>query len=103
MPITCNHELAHAAATDFANRQMRATGRQQWSAEDYNAAVAEYHRLNPISYDRTTDPVARRELAASLREIRNHYRNARQKGYWFCKAVLGNFYTGLACKPGMGL
>jgi len=39
--------LAYAAATDRANAQMRAAGRRQWSEEDYNAAVAEYHRLNP--------------------------------------------------------
>ena len=41
------HELAFSAATDVANRQMRKDQRERWSREDYNAAVAEYHRLNP--------------------------------------------------------
>ena len=39
------HELAFASATDVANRR---AGKNPWSREDYNAAVAEYHRVNPI-------------------------------------------------------
>ena len=45
------HDLAHAAATDVANGQMRAGQRQQWNQDDYAAAVAEYHRLNPCPAD----------------------------------------------------
>ena len=45
------HTLAYAAATDLANAQMRAAERQHWSEKDYNAAVAEYHRLNPCPAD----------------------------------------------------
>jgi len=55
--------------------------------------------------DRTRNPKDRREIAATLRAIRAYYaaRRSRRKGYWFCRAVLGNFYTGMACKPGLGL
>ena len=51
--------------------------------------------------NRTTDRKARKELADSLREIRRHYaqRGQRTYGYWFCRAVLGNFFTGIACAP----
>lgn len=51
--------------------------------------------------DRTTDPKARKELADSLREIRKYYaeQGERAYGYLFCRAVLGNFFTGLACAP----
>ena len=41
------HELAHAAGWDAANAHMRAAGREKWNDEDYNAGVAEYHRINP--------------------------------------------------------
>jgi hypothetical protein len=46
----------------------------------------------------------RREMAASLREIRAHYaaKGHARYGRRFCRAVLGNFYTGLACSPGPG-
>ena len=50
--------------------------------------------------DRTTNPKDRREMAASLREIRRHYAANPRYGRLFCMAVLGNFYTGLACSPG---
>lgn len=48
--------------------------------------------------DRTINPEDRRELAQSLREIRTHYRSIRKRhaGWLFCRAVLGNFYTGIA-------
>ena len=46
-----SHELAYACATDLANQRMRKDGRQKWSVEDYNAAVAEYHRVNPCPAD----------------------------------------------------
>ena len=46
-----SHELAHAAATDLANARMRADGRRQWSVDDHNAAVKEYHRLDPCPAD----------------------------------------------------
>jgi len=43
--------LAYASATDRAHARMRAAGRRQWNQEDYSAAVAEYHRLNPCPTD----------------------------------------------------
>ena len=43
------YEIAHAAATDAANRQMRAAGRKAWSVDDYNAAVDEFDRLLPLT------------------------------------------------------
>lgn len=52
------------------------------------------------SVDRTRNPQDRREMAASLREIRAHYRDKPRYGRLFCRAVLGNFYTGMACSPG---
>ena len=45
------HELAYVSGEDFANRKMRKDRRQHWSREDYNAAVAEYHRLYPCPND----------------------------------------------------
>ena len=45
------HELAYASGTDCANRPMRKDQRKQWSREDYNTAVAEYHRLHPCPND----------------------------------------------------
>ncbi len=55
-----------------------------------------------MSIDRTRNPKDRREMAASLREIRAHYRSKGNPRYGrlFCKAVLGNFYTGLATSAG---
>lgn len=52
--------------------------------------------------DRTKNPKDRREMAANLREIRAHYaaRGRCHYGRRFCRAVLGNFYTGLMCSPG---
>ena len=44
------HELAFASATDVANRR---AGKNPWSREDYNAAVAEYDRLNPLTTEGT--------------------------------------------------
>lgn len=46
----------------------------------------------------------RREMAASLREIRVHYaaKGHARYGRQFCRAVLRVFYTGLACSPGPG-
>ena len=34
-------EMARAAATDAANRNMRVHGRTAWDADDYNVATAE--------------------------------------------------------------
>ena len=52
--------------------------------------------------DRTRDPEARRVLAKDLRDIRRHYRARGMSRYGnrFCRAMLGNFYTGLMCSPG---
>ena len=36
--IQIDHRIAHAAATDAANRQMRRSGRIAWSEDDYNLA-----------------------------------------------------------------
>jgi hypothetical protein len=44
-PLT--YEVVHAAATDAANRHMRAAGRSTWTVDDYNAALAEFERLWP--------------------------------------------------------
>jgi hypothetical protein len=41
--------IAHAAAADAADRSMRAAGRKAWSEDDYNAAVAEFERLFPLT------------------------------------------------------
>jgi hypothetical protein len=49
MPTT--HEIAHAAGMDIANALMRAAVLPQWTEDDYNAAVAEYHRVNPCPAD----------------------------------------------------
>ena len=51
--------------------------------------------------DRTKDPKAREALAKDLREIRQHYARLGKHAYGrqVCRAVLGNFYTGLACAP----
>ena len=38
-------EMAWAAATDAANRNMWAHGRTVWDADDYNVATAELDRL----------------------------------------------------------
>ena len=46
-----SHELAYSCALDLANRRTRADGQEKWNREDYNAAVAEYHRLNPCPAD----------------------------------------------------
>lgn len=40
-------QLANAAATDAANRQMRASGRTIWNEEDYNLACRVFERLFP--------------------------------------------------------
>ena len=48
--------------------------------------------------DRTTDPVARKEMADSLRAIRRSVA-APDFARAFCRAVLVNFYTGLAAVP----
>ncbi len=55
-----------------------------------------------MTTDRTQNPKDRKELAASLREVRAHYASKGNPRYGrlFCKAVLGNFYTGLATSPG---
>ena len=49
------HLLAYASGADRANRQMRRGQREQWSREDYNTAVAEYHRLRPCPNDVTCE------------------------------------------------
>ena len=38
-------EMAWAAATDAANRNMRVHGRTAWDADDYNVATAGLDRL----------------------------------------------------------
>lgn len=48
MRITLTRELAYAAATDAANRQMRKAGRMRWNKDDYNLAASEFERLWPI-------------------------------------------------------
>ena len=48
--------------------------------------------------DRTTDPVARKELADTLRAIRRSVADA-EYARAFCRAVLVNFRTGLAVAP----
>jgi hypothetical protein len=42
-----DRDLARAAATDAANRQMRAAGRKVWSREDYDLACEMFARLWP--------------------------------------------------------
>ena len=48
-PLT--REIAWAASTDAGNRSMRSSGRETWSEDDYNAAVAEFDRLWPAEID----------------------------------------------------
>lgn len=49
--LRLNHEdfeaLARAAATDAANRHMRAAGRKVWNRDDYNVAAEELERISP--------------------------------------------------------
>jgi hypothetical protein len=45
--LEMDRELARAAATDAANRQMRAAGRKVWSREDYDLACETFARLWP--------------------------------------------------------
>lgn len=45
--IIMTTELAHAAATDAANRTMRENGRSRWGDEEHDAFVAEIDRLAP--------------------------------------------------------
>ena len=45
------NKVAHAAGMDLANRRMQAAGRAAWNMEDYRAAVAEYHRIDPCPPD----------------------------------------------------
>jgi hypothetical protein len=40
-------QLARAAATDAANRQMREAGRTKWNEDDYDLAAREFNRLWP--------------------------------------------------------
>jgi hypothetical protein len=39
------YDVAHAAAWDAANKQMRAAGRTAWSEEDYDYACVMFDRL----------------------------------------------------------
>lgn len=39
------YALAHAAGHDAGNRAATAAGRTTWTADDYNAAVAQMNRL----------------------------------------------------------
>ena len=48
MKIPLTYELAHAAAWDEANRQMRANGRNTWDEDDYNRACEVFNRLWPV-------------------------------------------------------
>ena len=41
------YDIAHAAATDAGNRNMKAHGRNVWSVDDWNAMCAEFNRLMP--------------------------------------------------------
>lgn len=41
-------DLAYAAATDAANRQMQKAGRTAWSREDADLATDEFRRLYPL-------------------------------------------------------
>lgn len=43
--LEMTEELAHAAANDAANRQMRRAGRTAWSAEDFDLAVNTFEQL----------------------------------------------------------
>ena len=47
--IDITYELAHAAGTDAANRQMRKAGRTAWSEDDYNLACRTMNELFPMA------------------------------------------------------
>ena len=53
MKTTMTPQLARAAATDKANRNMRRHNRSQWSLEDYRIAIREFWRLCPDSSETT--------------------------------------------------
>jgi hypothetical protein len=40
-------DIARAAGWDAGDRNARANGRQKWTVDDYNAAVAEFNRILP--------------------------------------------------------
>ena len=42
------YEVAMAAGRDAAEARMRNAGRTKWGRADYNAAVAEFNRINPL-------------------------------------------------------
>ena len=50
---TMTRELAHAAASDAANAQMRAAGRTQWDMSDYAKSVEVFDTLWPEENDMT--------------------------------------------------
>lgn len=64
--VTLTRELAHASAWDAGNRSMRAAGRTVWTSADYNACVAEFHRLWPLEREY---PWATPEQLAQMRAI----------------------------------
>lgn len=64
---TLTPAIVHAASTDAGNASMRTAGRTSWSQDDYDAAVAEYHRLMPEPYvlDCTPDDDSCRPITTS--------------------------------------
>lgn len=41
------YDLAHAAGTDAANRNMTKNGRKSWNEDDYSICVDEFNRIYP--------------------------------------------------------
>jgi len=49
--LELTYTIAHAAATDAANKRMREQSRQFWDFDDYAFAVATFNRLMGIFDD----------------------------------------------------
>jgi len=48
MALRMTYEIAHAAATDAANRHMQEDGRTKWNESDLDVLAAAFDRLWPM-------------------------------------------------------
>lgn len=49
--LRMTYQIAHAVATDAANRNMRADGRSVWSVDDYAIAAETMERVYPVEQE----------------------------------------------------
>ena len=54
--IVLDYKLIHAAGWDAGNRSMQANGRTSWNEDDWNAACAEFARLNRLTSPASAAP-----------------------------------------------